>query len=288
MTIRIVNAVKKRKAQSCPECRSQRIAEREEHDVCLDCGFVISPETIKVARERKMDVEGRIQPVLQSTKPSNCGNTSYDNIASVLERWKQVKIGDAAEKNLALSLQFITKIAIDLSLPKTALEKASSVYKEILRKRLLKGRSMRILAATAVYIGCKQCGIAITTKKVAYASKTSPQKITRGYRMVMKQISFEIHPTSANACATELSARLQVSAQPKQVIEKIVEALQHSKSLAGKDPTGVGAAAVYLGSMLCGEKITQRKIAEEARITEQTIRARCREIERKLKFSLFL
>jgi transcription initiation factor TFIIB len=205
-----------------------------------------------------------------------------------LEQWKQVRIWDSTEKNLALALQYTTKIAIDLSLPKTALEEATLAYKEIIEKGLLKGRSMRAISATAVYIGCKQCRTAVTIKDIAHASRISPSKISHSYRSMAKHLDVPMQPTSVGNHATEVSARLQVSTRTKKVLEKTIEALNCSKSFAGKAPTGIACAAIYISSLLTGERRTQREIAEAARITEATIRARCRELERSLIFSIHL
>jgi transcription initiation factor TFIIB len=205
-----------------------------------------------------------------------------------LEQWRQVKTQDAAEKNLALALQYTTQIAVDLSLPKIALEKASLTYRKIIEKGLLKGRSMRAIVATAIYIGCKQCGIAITIKDIVRASKISPRKISRSYRSITKRLDFSMQPTSASRHATELLTRLQASERTIEVVGKTMEALDCSKGLVGKAPTGIACAAIYLSSLLTGEKKTQREIAEIARITEATIRARCRELEGSLIFSVHL
>lgn len=289
------STTKIRKARSCPECKSTHLVERPEEEcrICLDCGFVISAETANRSSERKTRTD-RPEHVSQTSYSAKAASSirnkepSHEHMIRALEQWRHVKTQDAAEKNLALALQYITKIAIDLSLPGIVLEKASLVYKRIVEKKLVKGRSMRTLAATAVYIGCKQSGIAISTKGIAHASKITPRKITRSYRLVTKQINFAIQPASASRYAAELSAKLQIPERTIAVMEKIAEALQHTKSLAGKDPTGIACAAIYISSVLTGEKRTQREIAEAARITEQTIRVRCREIERNVVFSLYL
>jgi len=51
---------------------------------------------------------------------------------------------------------------------------------------------------------------------------------------------------------------------------------------SGKGPTGVAAAAIYIASVLVGEKRTQREIADLTGITEVTIRNRQKEIAEKL------
>jgi transcription initiation factor TFIIB len=295
MTTLTEDATKKRRARSCPECKSTHLVERldEECTVCLDCGFVISAETANRNSNRKTntDQHKRVRPTSSSAKAASSienKEPNHENMIRTLEKWRQIKIGDSTEKNLALALQYTTKIAVDLSLPKIALEKASLTYKKIIEKGLLKGRSMRAISATAVYIGCKQCRTAITIRDIAHASKISPKKISHSYRSIVKHLDFSMQLTSASNHAIELSARLQVSTRTMEVVEKTIEALDCSKGLVGKSPTGIACAAIYIGSLLTGERRTQREIAEVGRITEATIRARCRELERSLIFSVDL
>jgi len=49
---------------------------------------------------------------------------------------------------------------------------------------------------------------------------------------------------------------------------------------------GVAAAALYIASVLHGERKTQRDIAEVARVTEVTVRNRYKELIKQLKIDL--
>jgi transcription initiation factor TFIIB len=207
-----------------------------------------------------------------------------EEVTDVLERCNQIKVGDSSEKNLVLAFQYLTQLAVDLSVPSTVLEQAARVYKRIIEKNLVKGRSINALVATALYIGCKENGFAVTTKKLADVSKINSRKITRFYRTVTKQVCFEPQPVGIEKYAEDLGTKLKLSELTLIITKKIAKILQHSHSLGGKDPTGITSAVIYLSSVLSGEKRTQRQIAEVARITEQTIRVRCRDIERDLIF----
>lgn len=291
MSNSVENAKKNRKRpRNCPECKSEHLADRsgEECSVCLNCGFVMSAQTAQHGSETKNNANQRKCIQKSNSDKTNISLTekvaNHKNMVSVLEHWKQVKIGDATEKNLALCLEYLMEISVDLSLPKEAVEKASFVYKKIIEKKLVKGRSMKALAATAVYIGSKEYGLALTTKRVANISGISSRKITRFYRTLAKEISFVPKPSSVIGCVADLSERLQSSKPTITVMEKIAKELQYSKLLRGKDPTGVACAAIYISSFLTGDRRTRRQIAETARITEQTIRVRCREIEKDLVF----
>ena len=46
--------------------------------------------------------------------------------------------------------------------------------------------------------------------------------------------------------------------------------------------TGVAAAAIYIASILCNERRTQREVADVAGVTEVTIRNRYKELTEKL------
>jgi transcription initiation factor TFIIB len=281
--------------QKCPECKSRNLIERrdEQFAVCQDCGFVMSSETAKIVANGKIkrDQHNLIQRTCSPVKAPLAiedKETNHEHIAQVFEQLRQVKIWDSTEKNLATALQYITRTAVDLSLPSTALEKATLTYKRIIQKGLLKGRAMKAVCATAIYIGSKQSETAITIRDIAHFTRLNPREISHNYRSICKHLEVSVRMTSVNNCASEIATRLQLSIRTKELAEKILEASNSSKSFAGKAPTGIVCAAIYISSSLNGEKRTQREIAEAARITETTIRSRIRELERDLIFSFRL
>jgi len=295
MAIPAAEVVKKVRIRNCPDCKSTNLVEYQELEctVCMDCGFVISPKTAKPCPygKRKANLPEQIRSTSWWENPTQLVEKKKsipENIAFVLGKWKDVKIADSTEKNLALALQSITEIAIDLSLSMTTLEKASLIYKKIIEKELLKGRSMKVMTAVAVYVGCKQCGKALTMKDIAHASGISSKRISRSFRSIIRQLDVPIKLTGVDDHASRLSAQLQLPMQATEIAEKIVKALDGSKFLIGKDPAGIAGAAIYISSLLTGKRRTQREVAEAGRITEATIRTRCRELEKNLVFNISL
>ena len=64
----------------------------------------------------------------------------------------------------------------------------------------------------------------------------------------------------------------------KKTKRKAVEILRKAKKIgvvAGKDPTGLAAAALYLACITEGGNKTQKEISEASGVTEVTIRNRC-------------
>ena len=57
---------------------------------------------------------------------------------------------------------------------------------------------------------------------------------------------------------------------------------------SGRGPTGVAAAAIYIASILCGDRRTQREVADVAGVTEVTIRNRYKELAEELDIEIIL
>jgi transcription initiation factor TFIIB len=56
--------------------------------------------------------------------------------------------------------------------------------------------------------------------------------------------------------------------------------------VAGKDPMGLAAAALYVACVLEQEKKTQKEIAEVANVTEVTVRNRYKGLKESLKLNV--
>jgi len=69
---------------------------------------------------------------------------------------------------------------------------------------------------------------------------------------------------------------------------EILQQAENKELTSGRGPTGVAAAAIYISSILCGERKTQREVADIAGVTEVTIRNRYKELAEKLDLDIVL
>lgn len=292
--------------RKCPECGSTRLMRyyEDEDIVCMDCGLVINSKIAEQSSEHSYNSKQRKKmtgPTLFSTltiqgKRSSAATTNnmheegnLNQKIRIFKRWqKLLKVSDATERNLALALLEITRIANDLSLPKNTLEVASIIYKKAAEKRIIKRRSIRALSTAAVYMACKQCKLPRTLDEVASASKISTREIGRNYRFLMKKLNFLIQPTKPSQYASKLSTQLSMQRKTKEIINKILKVADKLKLSSGRAPMSMAAAASYIASSITGEKKTQREIAEIAHVTEATIRNRYKELEKRLLFVVTL
>ena len=286
-----------RKVQQCIGCGSRRLTKYENNRiVCMDCGLVITVNTADHTPEWNSGSKRQeITYVNASTKTltdadgvfsatANRRNSDEDFLNGNLQNrllekwWRAAGVSDATEKNLALAFSEITKIGSALSLPKSVLEKASTIYKMIVEKRYVRGRSIRALSAAAIYMACKQCGFFRTLDEVAMGSRMNRRDVGRGYRFLVKELGCSIPSVNPRRYLPRFLDRLVASEKTREIIDKILNAADELQLTSGRNPVGMVAACSYIASLLTGEKKTQREMAEVARVTEATIRNRYKEL----------
>jgi transcription initiation factor TFIIB len=277
--------------------------------VCMDCGFVIAAKIADRGPEwRAFDDEQRskrtrVGAPLTFTIHDKGLSTMIDwhdrdiygkslspgQKAQVyrLRKWqRRIRVSDATERNLAFALSEITKIANNLSLPKNILETASIIYRKAVKERLIRGRSIQGVTSAAIYLACRQCGVARTLEEIAQASNVSKKEVGRSYRFLIKELNYSIPPLKPSQYITKFSNQLTMQGKVEEIAHKILTAAKELKLTSGRGPTGIAAAASYIASVLTGERKTQREIAEIAQVTEVTIRNRYKELVERLMFQI--
>ena len=299
------------KIQTCPECHSTRLMRDYENAelVCMNCGFVLAAKIADRGPEwRAFDDEQRAKrtrvgaPLTYTIHDKGLStmidwhdrdvygkSLSPGQKAQVyrLRKWqRRIRVSDATERNLAFALSEITKIANNLNLPKSILETASVIYRKAVKERLIRGRSIQGVTAAAIYLACRQCGLARTLEEIAQASSVNKKEVGRSYRFLIKELNYSIPPLKPSQYITKFSNQLTMQGKVEEIAHKILGAAKELKLTSGRGPTGIAAAASYIASVLTGERKTQREIAEIAQVTEVTIRNRYKELVERLMFHM--
>jgi len=299
--------------RQCPECGSTRLMRDYEcaEIVCMNCGFVVAAKLTDRGPEwRAFDDEqrakrARVGAPLTFTIHDKGLSTMIDwhdrdiygkrlspgQKAQIyrLRKWqRRIRVSDATERNLAFALSEISKIANNLSLPKNILETASIIYRKAVKDRLIRGRSIQGVTAAAIYVACRQCGLARTLEEIAQASNINKKEVGRSYRFLVKELDYFIPPLKPSQYVTKFSNQLTMQGKVEEIAHKIITTAKELKLTSGRGPTGIAAAASYIASVLTGERKTQREIAEIAQVTEVTIRNRYKELVERLQFIISL
>jgi transcription initiation factor TFIIB len=206
-----------------------------------------------------------------------------------LRKWhRRIRVSDATERNLAFALCEMSKITNHLNLPRNILETASVIYRKAVKNRLIRGRSIQGVTAAAIYVACRQCGVARTLEDISQASSISKKEVGRSYRFLIKKLHFFIQPVKPSQYITKFCNQLTMQGKVEEIAHKILFAARELKLTSGRGPTGIAAATSYIASVLAGDRKTQREIAEVAQVTEVTIRNRYKELVERLQFIIYL
>lgn len=299
--------------RKCPECGSCRIIKDNESAeiVCIGCGYVVVSKLTNQGPEwRAFDAEQRAKrgragaPVTFTIHDKGLSTTidwqdrdsqgqrfPHGQKAQIyrLRKWqRRIRISSATERNLSFALSEISKIANNLNLPRSVLETASVIYRKAVRQRLIRGRTIQGITAAAIYIACRQCGVARTLEDLSQASSINKKEVARSYRFLIKELHYFIEPVKSGQYITKFCNQLTMQGKSEEVAHKILFAAKELKLTSGRGPAGMAAATSYIASVLTGERKTQREIAEIAQVTEVTIRNRYKELVERLQFTIYL
>ncbi len=295
----------------CPSCGSKELAEdySRGEKVCQSCGLVIAEDIIDQGPEwRAFDSEQRdkrsrvgapenysIHDKGLSTRISWQNRDAYGNVIPTrnraqiyrLRKWqRRTRISDGTERNLAVALSNLSRMSSTLNLPRNVRETASMIYRKAVRKKLIRGRSIEGIAAAVLYAACRQCNVPRTLEEMSRVTDLPKKEIGRNYRHLSRELELKLLPTTPQDYVSRFCGRLSLPADVQIKALHLLKQAQQKELTSGRGPTGMSAAAIYIASVVCEERITQREIAEVAGVTEVTIRNRYKELVNKLEIEI--
>ncbi|KXA95960.1 hypothetical protein AKJ39_05260, partial [candidate division MSBL1 archaeon SCGC-AAA259J03] len=93
-----------------------------------------------------------------------------------------------------------------------------------------------------------------------------------------RELGIFLPPTDPARYVARFGSELNISGEARVEAMKIIRKAQEEKLTSGKSPSGTAAAAIYIATLKCGERRTQREVSKVADITEVTVRNRYKKI----------
>ncbi|HEQ79200.1 MAG TPA: transcription initiation factor IIB [Euryarchaeota archaeon] len=298
---------KTEKVTNCPECNSEHLTMDYERGelVCEECGLVLDDQLIDQGPEwRAFDMEqgekrartgapmtytihdkGLSTEIGWKNKDSYGKSIPTRNRAQLyrLRKWqRRIRVSNATERNLAFALSELDRMASSMGLPRNVRETAAVIYRKAVDKNLIRGRSIEGVVAASLYGACRQCKVPRTLDEVANASRVGRKEIGRTYRFMTRELKLKLMPTKPQDYVSRFCSELKLSGEVQTRAMEILKEATDKELTSGRGPTGVAAAAIYIASIQCNQRRTQRDVADVAGVTEVTIRNRYKELTEKL------
>jgi transcription initiation factor TFIIB len=297
----------------CPECGGIHLVRDYARGelVCEDCGLVLDEQLIDQGPEwRAFDADqgekrartgapmtftihdkGLSTEIGWKNKDSYGKSIPTRNRAQLyrLRKWqRRIRVSNATERNLAFALSELDRMASGMGLPRNVRETAAVIYRKAVNKNLIRGRSIEGVVAASLYGACRQCNVPRTLDEIASASRVGRKEIGRTYRFMTRELKLKLMPTRPEDYISRFCSELKLGGEVQTKAMDILADAAKKELTSGRGPTGVAAAAIYIASILCNARRTQREVADVAGVTEVTIRNRYKELTEKLDIEIQL
>ncbi|WNZ29072.1 MAG: transcription initiation factor IIB [Candidatus Bathyarchaeota archaeon] len=296
-------------SEKCIECGTSLLIRDPETGevVCGKCGVVISTQVADLGPEwRAYTPEEQKQKIRVGSPETLC---IHDKGLSTKIDWRDItgfkpekraqlkrisqwqqrsRISNSSERSISLALIEIRRVSDKLRLPKNIIETASVIYRKAVNKKLIRGRTIRGMAAASTYLACRQNKLIRSISKISNVSGIKRKEISSNYRYLVKELKIFVPIVRPNQHITKLSNSLELNGVTEGIAHKILIGAKKQKLTSGRGAKSIAAAACYIASRIVGNYRTQREVADAAELTEVTIRNRYKEMLKRLTITVNL
>lgn len=294
----------------CPECGKDSLIEDALRGeiVCRNCGLVYSNIIDRQPEWRTFnsdDVRKKVRvgaPMIYSIPDKGLStmigientDASGKHITpqkkSELRRLRKkhiiTKTDKSVDRNLSYAMKELGKISAFMNLTKETKETAAQIYRKMVKKKFIRGRSIEAMLIASLYTAAKLNNQYRLLKSFLEHTDVDKKRIARCYRLIRDTIRINIKPTSPIEFIPRFCVKLNIPVNLQLKISKILNLIRKYNFVNGKNPSGLTGAAIYIVATQNGRHRTQKEIAGVCGVTEATLRNGYHAIIKHLKFKI--
>jgi len=281
----------------CPECGGmiQNFEERGE-TVCRQCGLIIfergldlSHSGIRAYTKQEKDKKERTGCPISILMPDI-------GLSTIIER-KKIKNPDLRraakwnthmtweKRNMLIAITELKRIGSNLNFPDRVKKAAVRLYKEVFKRKLLRGRSINGMVAACSYFVCKEEKVPITLQEILEEASINSNIVKKCYKILVRELNLKSPHIDPVSLIPRYCADLGLSIEEEKEAINVLQYFIRTTSICGKDPKGLCAGAIYLVAKLKNRRVSQKEISLIIGVTEVTLRSRYKELLKSLKFN---
>jgi transcription initiation factor TFIIB len=278
--------------------------------ICSNCGMVISDKIQQISRPewRTFDTEQSnnnnnnnnkirtgapisiarhdmgLSTVIGRTDRDASGHKIDAQMRSTMERLRlwdfRTQRHTNIDRNLSLAFNELDTLKDKLGLPDAAVEKAAYIYRKAQTRGLTRGRTIPSVLSAAVYIACREMGIAKTLKDIVAASNIRRKSISKTYRKLLVELDYKVPVFDPMKCIARIANNANLSEKTKHQALYIMNEVAEKEISVGKDPMALAATVLYASCLKTGENKSQKDIAKTAGVTDVTLRNQFKDLKK--------
>lgn len=292
----------------CPECGKNNLISDESRGeiICNYCGLVLNQRIIDSGPEWRAFSSEEANRKVRVGAPTTL--TLHDKGLSTMIGWRnkdafgknitpkmkadvyrlrkwhvRTRTNKSIDRNLAYAMNELDRFSSQLNMSKELKESAAHIYRKMVLKNLIRGRSIEAMLIASIYAACRINCVPKTIDDFIEFASVDKKKIARCYRLILSELKISIKVSSPINFIPRFCAELNLSGSTQNRAAEILKLAKKFRITAGKAPTGLAGAALYVAAIQEGERRTQREISLAAGVTEATIRNRYKELVNHLK-----
>jgi len=283
----------------CPSCGDKKIVTDQNTGemFCGKCGLVVTDKISDTGAEWRSfanDDTSRtrvgagtsltmhdmgLSTIIGTQNKDSTGKPLTSSMKSSIERLRtwdsRTQAHSSAERNLRHALNEMDKLKDKLALTDAVIEKAAYIYRKAMEKKLVRGRSIQGLVAACLYASCRNTETPRTLDDIAKGINIRRKDVARCYRLIFRELELKMPVVDPVKGVSRIASIAKLTEKSKRRAIEILEKAKNLGIVAGKDPMGIAAAALYLACISTGEVKSQKDISIASGVTEVTIRNRC-------------
>ncbi len=298
-------------SKHCPECGHGELISDDSRGeiVCNDCGLVLTQSVIDNGPEWRAFSAEEGNKKIRVGAPTTL--TLHDKGLSTIIGWKnkdafgknispkmkaeiyrlrkwhvRTRTNKSIDRNLAFAMNELDRFSSQLNISRDIKESAAHIYRKIANKNLVRGRSIEAMLIASIYASCRINKVPKTIDDFMEFASIDKKKIARCYRLILNELKINISVSSPINFIPRFCADLNLSGKTQNRATELLKLAKKFHITAGKAPTGLAGAALYVAAIQEGERRTQKEISLAAGVTEATIRNRYKELVTHLKFDM--
>ena len=270
---------------------------------CSNCGCVISENVEGRGAERrnfsnttdntrtgpgltlKMHDKGLFTIIGLQNKDSVGNPLSAKSIQtfSRLRKWdRRSQTKNSSDRSLRNALQELDNIQSKLGLSDTIIERASLFYRKASEKGLIRGRTIKGIAAACLYASCRDLERPRTLIEIAEYLQIKKKDVARSYRSLFRELDFNVSISDPIKSINKIASKIGLKEKTIRKAGEILDKANETGIIDGKNPEIMAASALYAACIITGENKSQSEIAHAVSTSTVSIRNRILEFKTKL------
>ena len=179
-------------------------------------------------------------------------------------------------RNLAYALSKLDELGNRLEVTDKVKIEATRVYTSAVEHRVLNGRSIEVVIASSLYLGCRLAHAPFSVSEISNICNVKDKNVVKGYKIIAKELHIKVPVINPKDYLERYSLLLELPVEVTDKAEAIVLDAEEDGLIGGKSPTVVAGSSLYLAGLICGEKRTQIDISTVAGVSDVAIRKCCK------------